>query len=83
MGVHSVKECKVSKLYYVWFNFGQNCFSKIFSDLTLYNYVPFFSYKTQSNQYMDQISTLLKQVAEHTQRNEGLNAKVSVHVLHI
>jgi len=25
---------------------------------------------------MDQISTLLKQVAEHSQRNEGLNAKV-------
>uniref|UniRef100_A0A7M5X5X8 Uncharacterized protein n=2 Tax=Clytia hemisphaerica TaxID=252671 RepID=A0A7M5X5X8_9CNID len=35
------------------------------------------NYKTQSNQYMDQISTLLKQVAEHTQRNEGLNAKMT------
>ena len=36
----------------------------------------FISYKTQSNQYMDQISTLLKQVAEHSQRNDGLNSKV-------
>lgn len=35
------------------------------------------SYKKQSNQYMDQISALLKQVDEHTLRNEGLNAKIS------